>query len=535
MKIVGALLGLFLLTGSLLALAHAARAMLPAGGAVRPSDAVVVCRQATGCGAGDPKHRERPGTALGGLSANRTGPATTLENDPPRIRARAYFVAPGGSDDNSGALTAPFATVPRCAAAMATSDIKTCYIRAGLYKVTGTANNACFVTRGNYVWLLLDSSASNTTFSYYPPDGVGSAVIDGGASSPTTGAYVGICISDASDTGPVNNVTINGLTLRNFAESFIVIQGGFTGYGTSGTMIKNNTVYNDYTSNNWAMVADDIAPNTTFVNNYVYNVVNMAFGAAPGLTGAHPGGIDNLLWKNNIVENSDTACTDCGAFYLEDQGDGRGVGMSTGITIANNYCDGVNAGGGANCVYLDAVTSNVRVTGNVLIPGPGSNVCAQIHGGSNNAFKNNICDLANASHDGKPSIMFYQQNTSPRTRMTGNVWENNIIVCNMPNTPCGGGYVGNSSPPNPMTTTNNAYFNYGIGGSVNYNSSEGAGSDTNPIYGDPHLNCWTAKVLPSSHVFSSPVRFSRLGYAWGPPGLIGPSRRRVAPSWPHAC
>src|SRR5207237_479331 len=110
----------------------------------------------------------------------------------------AFYVATNGNDNNSGTLTAPFATLGKAQAAMrASGTIKTTYVRAGTYSFSGS-NNCSQVA--------VDLSSDNgETWTYYPPDGVGKAILDGGASSNATG------YNAAFAWGNSNNNTINGL------------------------------------------------------------------------------------------------------------------------------------------------------------------------------------------------------------------------------------------------------------------------------------------------------------------------------------
>ena len=59
--------------------------------------------------------------------------------------AADYFVAPAGSDTNSGTLDKPFATVTRAQAAANPGD--TVYLRGGTYKVTAEQGHGQFVAR----------------------------------------------------------------------------------------------------------------------------------------------------------------------------------------------------------------------------------------------------------------------------------------------------------------------------------------------------------------------------------------------------
>ena len=116
----------------------------------------------------------------------------------------AVYVSPGGSDTNPGTLGAPLATLAAARKAVRISSDKTVYLRAGTYPRASLA---------------LSAADSGETWRFYPPDGYDSAVLDGGSSSATTGGNM-LTLDGAS------NITINGLTFRNFQQFAIGIHGG---------------------------------------------------------------------------------------------------------------------------------------------------------------------------------------------------------------------------------------------------------------------------------------------------------------------
>ena len=91
----------------------------------------------------------------------------------------AFYVATNGSDGNPGTFAAPFATLGKAQTAMrASSSIKTTYVRAGTYKPAAVAGNCDFgATQGSSV--ALSAADTGETWSYYPPDGIGTAILDG--------------------------------------------------------------------------------------------------------------------------------------------------------------------------------------------------------------------------------------------------------------------------------------------------------------------------------------------------------------------
>jgi hypothetical protein len=120
--------------------------------------------------------------------------------NPPR--GTAYYVATNGSDSNDGLAPTtgnghgPFATIQHCHSQLQGQiNTKTCYIRGGTYNISSAdSTGSCF---NGSAFTLRSSSDAGTTYAYYPPDGVDSAVI-----KDTGSVQTGFCIQQP-------NVTIN--------------------------------------------------------------------------------------------------------------------------------------------------------------------------------------------------------------------------------------------------------------------------------------------------------------------------------------
>jgi Right handed beta helix region/Abnormal spindle-like microcephaly-assoc'd, ASPM-SPD-2-Hydin len=450
----------------------------------------------------------------------------------------AFYVAANGNDNNPGTLSLPFATLAKAQQAMqGSSSYKTTYIRAGIYKPAAVTGASCMNGNASGASVDLSSADNGETWSFYPPDGYNSAIFDGqstvGNSGGTGGNGTGCAISAYN----VSNITIVGLQFENYLYSAFWVNTG------SNLAFTSNVVHN-LTAAAWAAgaVSTACAPGTVVKNNYMYN---LAYTGTELLTrSACPEGISNIVVSGNVIENS---CTwpavagfgndqnggDCGAIYLDDVT----TPSSTNVQVMNNYVRDVNissggagdngANGQGGCcavgVYLDDGTSNVTVSGNI-IAGIMSG-CFQINDAANDLIEGNICDLADSGYQ---DIVIYTggKHVYP---MSGNVFKNNIVIS--ASTGSGSGFEGSSSPPSPMTISNNAYYNY-VGSSINSTGTGGAGSDVDPVYENPQLSGWTYSIAGASPVFNSPVVFPGIMGGWGPPGFAIP-RNGTPPSCPH--
>jgi hypothetical protein len=438
-----------------------------------------------------------------------------------------FFVATSGDDSNPGTITAPFATLTKAQSAMqASAMVKTTYVRAGMYSLSAGTGKCMY---GSYTTaLVLGSADAGETWSYYPPDGAGSAMLDGGSTSPTTGIGCAFAVQ-------ASNVTISGLGFERYIVPAIWVVD-VNGFVAQGNVITGQT----YSPFNAAAISLNGAPGAIVKNNYIHDVAYMGVGAW-----SHSLDISNVVVSNNFVLNSctspqnyagnDQGGNDCGAIYIDD-GDGLGAkNQSTSISVKDNFTRDVNAaqgqGGGGFGIYLDNGTCNVTATGNVASGIEAT--CFFIHGGNSDVFDGNFCDLEGDESSTLPfwtgSIMLYQT-SPPYTAMTGNQFVHNVTITGSASGKRGG-YAGLGTPGNPMSIDDNAYFDY-AGTAVVTTGVGGAGSDTNPTYVDPQLSGWTYVFASTSPVSSTPVAFPGLTSGWGPPGFTVP-QTGTPPSSPH--
>lgn len=431
----------------------------------------------------------------------------------------AFYVAPGGDDKNPGTLAQPFLTLGKAQSAMqASTTIKTTYVRAGTYDLTASsATSNCDYGMGTTA-IDLNAADAGETWSYYPPDGFGTAILDGGSTSATTG----VACAFAGNSAP--KLTFVGLQMQHFQYSGIWVSS------SPNLVARGNTIH-DLTVGifNIGGIVTHTSSDVTIANNFIHDVAYVGIGTWGGT-------MSNTTIENNVVLNSCTAAAqpggndqdggDCGAIYLWDN-----THLSTNGIVRNNYVRDVNvssngAGDYTGCcatgIYLDDGMSNVTVSGNV-VTGVKSQ-CFVIHGGNSDTYDGNLCDLGASQYQ---RIMTYQSD-SLNLAMSGNSIVDNVIVAGSAS--AGTGYSDGGTPTAP-TIKNNAYYNY-VGTSVD--SSGSNGSDANPTYENPGVSCWDPTLAATSPAYAAPVSFPKLAGGWGPPGFVMP-KTGSAPSWPHGC
>ena len=457
--------------------------------------------------------------------------------------APAYFVAPNGVDkgNNAGTIRAPFQTWAKAQSMMETTSIKTTYLRAGTYKLSKA--------------ITLTSADNGETWSYYPPDGYNTAILD---FSQQVFSYPSNNFAVIIQGG--SNITINGLDIRNMAGGGIVIHGGPAYYDVTYKGSYNfeatgrayhNTIINNLLHDSrigpqgspggmpWVTWCAFISAwgdvqNTTISNNAVYDAAWLV-GIIVGVLQEGPGGgINNAVISNNFVSHvlSGTTAdnTDAGAIYLND----RWPAKSTNIKVTNNFVrdagySGLAKGLGDFCFYFDDGASNITLSQNICA---GTWTAAVFyHAGQNNTTAGNIFDLGTS--DSLPQYPSLQQ--AEQLPMTGNSFTANIVISSSRN---GGGKFGGFRfrTNSHANIDHNMYWNY-AGGAVNYGGTDisnagGSGGDPHPVVADPLLSGWTYTLAPNSPAFRSPVNFMAIPGKWGPPGFVVP-HTGTKPSCPH--
>jgi hypothetical protein len=442
----------------------------------------------------------------------------------------AYYVSPDGSDSNPGSIDQPLASLGQAEVLMRSSNAKVTYVRAGTY--SGVA-------------LTLTSADDGEVWSYYSPDGVDSAILDGGATGPGTGGNVFTLLG-------ASNVSIVGLTIRNFASWGIGIHGGDAdppGGFTEATatadsvIIQDNVIDGGYTraNNGWAgggIWADGQVTNLTVANNAILNQYGSGVRVGANGDGNSPSDtISGLTVKNNVVLASDLATGDNGAIYVQDQNF-----ASTSLSITNNFIrDYQSAPNLRNAtvpardvaIYLDRGASNVIVSGNVIAPtadpieiaGGNSTQAFFIGSGHSNSITGNIVDLGSSAWVLNLAYELYHASDIP---MTGNRISSNIFIGNWSGAQLSGffgvdgiAYAAAGAGLTVPAVQDNLYYNYG-GGSIS--ASGNVFNDSAPLTGeDPQLSGTTYSLAATSPAKGAPVDFPGIAGSWGPPGYSIPA------------
>lgn len=428
----------------------------------------------------------------------------------------AFFVAVTGSDRSDGTTAStPFASLEKAQAAMRASNAKVACLRGGLYKRTAA--------------LMLTASDNGETWQYYAPDGIDSAVLDGGGAT------------DLMEIAGSSKITINGLTLRDFRAFGIHTRGGWTFRlpATEGNIIENCDIGRNVVTN-WnsgAVFTEGASPRTTIRNNYVHDLGSQGIALS---TWFRPDeSIDGSVIENNIVLDTVQRMSDGGGVYIGMHGGSQ----TSHVTVRHNFVRDYGASGvtGAVGIYLDDNASNVTVTGNVVGPPKEGSVgtgnlgagAFEVHNGNNNVISGNIVDLGDSGR--VISVLWYHGGEPVEFGMAGNTFTGNIILSDYPgrqHVNFGGvsenSYFQNLGPASNFKIADNLYFNRG-GGIVNTHGP--IASDTNPVFADPRISGWTYAVGARSPAFASPVNFVGIAGGWGPPGFVIP-RDGTKPSVP---
>ena len=471
------------------------------------------------------------------------------------INLNAIIMSPTGNDANAGTLAAPVASFARAQVLVRASSLtSTVYLRGGTYHLT--------------TGLLLTGADNGETWSYYPPDGYNSAILDftgvsltspstsnplgtdmwvagpGGSREPPTTCPNAICVYILG----CSNVTIDGLQIQNFPGIGIMVKGGLdpgfswfpNANGSVGpanfVTIENNVLLNGngggppFTSGDgqnanglystegpaiWGLAASTDASDTTNLHDLLiaHNVVrNMQ---TTGIMVQHTSGINNNV-VYNYLQNLNISSDDTGAIYSQ---------FTSGLNWSYNYIRdwrSFSAISGANYLcfpfYMDEDTSNVTAQFNVAAGAPVDTATTLIptgfvfYGngpgvGSNYSY--NIFDMGVNASTGVGTAHYGFASTGTGA---GNSFGPNALLSNFAGNPSAS-YSGTfcldiTFGGAAMAKSGpNLYHNYG-GGSVytaGSSNSTPVNSDSNPQIVDPKISGWNYIIDPTSPLFSAPL------------------------------
>lgn len=414
-----------------------------------------------------------------------------------------YFVAPTGNDRNNGmSATTPFATLEKAQDAVRRGRKKVVCLRGGMYDRKDR--------------LTLTSSDNGETWQYYPPDGINSAVLDGGNRVDWM-----IDIKGGSD------ITINGLKIQHFTTYGVIVEGGGKNTTTAGNTVENcdagyNTV-SDWNSGGIYFWGD--APRSTIRHNYVHDVGSMGIGLNPYDARES---IDGSVISGNAVLRAAQRVSDSGAIYVS----GHGGTQTSHVSVAGNFVRDYGAPHVTKAIgiYLDDNASNVTVAGNIVGPAaPGTGDSATgifLHNGHDNHIGGNIIDLGNSA--GQYTVQWGHDHASI-AGMGGNTFTGNIVISNFAGKQNTVGFMNGysyiQSPGTPASwysIRDNVYYNRG-GGQVRTDGP--VAGDSNPIFANLQISGATYAIAPGSRAFASPVNFPPIAGGWGPPGFVVPPSR----------
>ena len=450
--------------------------------------------------------------------------------------AAAYYVAATGSDGNAGTLASPFATIQHAINAIVSAGVgsttRTIFVRGGTYSyASATSVGACGGGGGpsSAIGFNMSGSAeaanSGITVSYYPPDGLGSAILDGGSSVGVAKLGFAFCAFRS------DSVAIIGLQFTNWQYGAILFWGSSSAHTFADAAI-NNTITNTYgkvslgNGNSAAIMSIGSFPDLLIARNVVSNAFTDGIAANFDNASGHiPGGSAGLTISGNVIDGVCSGVTDCGAIWVSGLTNAGCVDGTKYIT--NNWINGGNTAG-TRGLYNDGASCNNQWIGNVIISPGGSALCAQNNSGNNVVFRYNLCDMTSG---GSGSYILAYQYFAVNA-MTGNAWSNNLVVCNTAGA-CSGGYAGASSPPNPATVQNNGYFQYGAGTVAHACSGGACSSDATPTTADPLLTCWAPQLGSGSPMLSAPPAMPQFAALYGPLGTV--PQDKTTPSWSPTC
>lgn len=375
--------------------------------------------------------------ALNGGSINNGGvPATLSGADGQTFQnvqvdtTTPYFVSASGSGS-----TCSYAAkcLPLAAQTKAQGALKHIWVMGGNYSGlaqcahTTIVNGAATSVPAD---LCFSSADNNEIWSNYPGD---VPVLNGGSTAYGNGHGILLASTGSgSAVGPAN-IIFNGLTVTNYGYANTDFENGL-----------NIHLWNNSISTIFANAGPSGAPGGCFgYRNYWQGLdfsnnrcANVGGNGVTGATEAPATGGWSFSLKvdRNIFNTCLTIQTDGGCVYGGWVPAGAQAASTNCCSITNNLIinSGVYTGAGKG-VYLDDFASNYTVSGNAITGT--MQWCYQMHGGFNNIFTHNVCDITlmgSYNQAFNSTWAYYPYSTggfgfNPVPQGTGNTLTNNII------------------------------------------------------------------------------------------------------------
>lgn len=333
-----------------------------------------------------------------GVAANLAGPNSITIAGLAYAPGNAYGVDPvAGNDSGSGIYPATFKTLTKAQTAMRGGSIKTAFL-TGAFSGLSTTNMQTNTGNAETTNLSLSSSDNNEIWAALPG---GSATIDGGASSDSTGVFNFLYANQ------VTNLTVWGLTIQNYNG------GGLYVVQPVNPTIRNNhitNIYNDCQSDspqfrnigcgaaiavyNW-WTGVDISHN--LIEGTDGNGIQFNSGES-GLNGYTMG----LSISKNIVKTTARNTFDVGGIYAGWYPGNNLAGLpACTLNVSDNWVEDTGTPNNNNPgIYLDDLASAFCVERNI-VTGLFQYGILINDGGANDLIDDNIIDYSAVAQYGK--------------------------------------------------------------------------------------------------------------------------------------
>ena len=307
--------------------------------------------------------------------------AMTVGAAPAAAQTRAVFVSPTGNDSRTGSQpTQAVRTLERAQQLLEQNRADTVYLMDGVHRRTAP--------------LTLKPAGPRQRWMAY----AGARPILDGRGTAASAFII-----------PTSNVTVSGLTLRNFKDDGIVI-GGVQNVSIVDNRLENilSSAGNKAAIKLWGTGSDLLIARNRISNTGYAGIAVYGFDAVE---------IARVRVVGNILSDTCQRAGDCGAIYI--------IGRSPnarGTRVADNV---IHNYGPRNwetkAIYLDDGASDSVVTGN-KISGVGT-YAIQVHGGTGNKIRGNVIDVG----PGQPALFYQTWQRSGPSAMMGNEFTNNSV------------------------------------------------------------------------------------------------------------